>query len=144
MKDNTVMVEREISVTEKHEDETVAVSLASEIIEMPVIQTHEKTRQVANTHVQHVFNTVEAEFIDKTIKIPVVAQRLIPIDQTVQQTVETPQLQCIDEMIDVPVVSVVQVPRARVVKKTVENPQFKIAEKTVETQTVQGSDMQVS
>ena len=112
VKDNTVMVEREITVTEKHEDETLAVSFASEIIEMPVIQTQEKTRQVANTHVQHVFNTVETEFIDKTIKIPVVAQRQTPIDQTVQQTVETPQLQCFDEMIDVPVVSVVQVPHS--------------------------------
>ena len=78
VKDNTVMVEREITVIEKHEDETLAVSLASEIIEMPVIQTQEKTQQVANTHVQHVFNTVEAKFIDKTIKIPVVAQRQIP------------------------------------------------------------------
>ena len=28
---------------------------------MPVTQTQEKTRQVANTHVQHVVNTVEEE-----------------------------------------------------------------------------------
>ena len=65
-------------------------------------------------------------------EIPVVAQKQIPIDQTVQQTVETPQLQYIDDMIDVPVVSVVQVPRVWVVKRTIEDSQFEIDEKTVE------------
>ena len=60
------------------------------------------------------------------------AQRQVPIDQTVQQTVETPQLQCIDEMIDVLVVSVVQVPRARVVIKTVETPRVQIVAETTE------------
>ena len=123
VKDNTVMVEREY----------LAVSLASEIIVMLVIQTQEKTQLKRSSWT--------------TIKILVVAQRQIPIDQTLQQTIETPQLQCIDEMIDVFVVLVVQVPGARVVKKTVDNPQFKIAEKTVqnpETQTTQSSDIQVS
>ena len=117
---------------EEQTTETLAVSLAVEIIEVPVIQTQEKTRQVANTHVQHVVNTVEAEFIDKAIEIPVVAQRQISMVQTVQKSIEIPQLQYCDDVIDVPVVSVVQVPRVRVVKKTVEDPQFEIAEKTVE------------
>ena len=61
--------------------------------------------------------------------VSVVAQRQIPIDQTVQKTVETPQLQCIDEVIDHPVV---QVPRAQVMEKAVEIPQLHVVEKIVE------------
>ena len=38
-----------------------AFSLAEKIVEMPVTQTQEKTRQVANTHVQHVVGTVEVD-----------------------------------------------------------------------------------
>ena len=41
--------------------ETPAFSLAEKIVEMLVTQTQEKTRQVANTHVQRVVNTVELE-----------------------------------------------------------------------------------
>ena len=137
---------------EEQTTETLAVSLAAEIIEVPVTQTRDKTRQVANTHVQHVVNTVEAEvplsqFIDQAVEIPVVAQRQISMVQTIQKSVEIHQSQYCDDVIDVPVVSVVQVPRVWVVKKTVEDPQFQIVEKTVEnpeTQTIQGSDVQVS
>ena len=50
VKDNTVMVEREITVTDKHEDEILAVSLASEIIEMPVIQTQDKKDTTGYEH----------------------------------------------------------------------------------------------
>ena len=110
-----------------------------------------KGRQVANTHVRHVVNTIEAgvplsQFIDMAVEIPVVAQRQISMVQTVQMSIEIPQLQHCDEVIDVPVVSVVQVPHVCVVKKTVEDPQFEIVEKTVEnpeTQTIQGSDVLV-
>ena len=45
----------------------------------------------------------------------VVAQRQIPIDQTVQKTVETPHWQCIDKVVDDPVV---QIPQIQVVDKT--------------------------
>ena len=38
--------------------------------------------------------------------VSVVAQRQIPIDQTVQKTAETPQLQCIDKVVDDPVVQI--------------------------------------
>ena len=41
--------------------ETRASSLTEKIVEMPVTQTQEKTRQVANTHVQHDVDTVEVE-----------------------------------------------------------------------------------
>ena len=46
---------------EEQTTETLAVSLAAEIIEVPVIQTQEKTQQVVNTHVQYVVDTVEVE-----------------------------------------------------------------------------------
>merc|ERR1712107_706044 len=64
------------------------------------------------------------------VDIPVVAQRQIPMVQTVQKTIEIPQLQYIDKVVDVPVVQVVQVPRLQVVEKIVEVP---------EIQTVQGT-----
>ena len=41
--------------------ETAAISLAEKIVEVPVIQTQGKTQQVANTHGQHVVDTVEVE-----------------------------------------------------------------------------------
>ena len=68
------------------------------------------------------------------LNTPVVAQRQIPMDQTVQKTVETPQLQCIDEVIDNPVV---QVPRVHVVEKRVEIPLLDVVEKIVETPEIQ-------
>ena len=136
-------------VKQRFVEQTPAFSIAEKAVEILVVQTQEKTRQVGNTHVQHVVNTVEAEvplsqFIDKAVEIPVVAQRQISMVQTVQKSIEIPQLQYCDEVINVPVVSVVQVPRVCVVKKTVEDPQFEIVEKTVEdpeTQTIQGSDV---
>ena len=51
-----------------------------------------------------------SQFTGKAMNIPVVAQRQIPMDQTVQKTMEIPQLQCVDEVIDVPAVFVEQVP----------------------------------
>ena len=76
--------------------ETPAISLVEKIVEIPVTR---KTQQGVNTHVQHVVNAVELEkhvvqekinqktkrieiqplqFMDKTIDIPVVAQRQVP------------------------------------------------------------------
>ena len=65
--------------------------------------------------------------------VSVVAQRQIPIDQTVQKTVETPQLQCMDRVIDGKVVQVENVPQSHVAEKTVEIPQLDVFEKIVET-----------
>ena len=39
----------------------LAIPLAEKIVELPVIQTEEKTRQGVNTHAQHVVDTVEVE-----------------------------------------------------------------------------------
>ena len=58
--------------------------------------------------------------------VSVVAQRQIPMDQTVQKTIDTPQMQGVDEVMDHPVV---QVPRAQVVEKAVEIPQLHIVGK---------------
>ena len=41
--------------------EAPAISLAEQIVEVPVIQMQGKTQQGANTHVQHVVDTVEVE-----------------------------------------------------------------------------------
>ena len=41
--------------------ENPANSVAEMIVEVPVIQTPERTQQVGNTHVQHVVNAVKAE-----------------------------------------------------------------------------------
>ena len=73
-------------------------------------------RLVANTHVQHVVNTVEAEvplshFIDKAVEILVVAQRQISMVQTLQTSIEIPQSQITDKVIDVPVVQAEHVPQ---------------------------------
>ena len=95
----------ETPVSEGHPDEIY--DQTSDVVIDACLTCDAKYKVASETCVKD--NTVMVER-----EIPVMAQRQIPIDQTVQQTVETPQLQYIDEMIDVPVVSVVQVPRARV------------------------------
>ena len=136
--------------------ENLATSLAEMVVEVLVIQTPERTKQVVNTSVQHVVNTVEVEKpklvketvqekinqVTKHIKIPQVqflnkvddmlvdVQRQIsPMVQTVQKTIETQQLQCIDKVIDVPVVLVAQVPQ---LLSNVQAPTMQVVEKTVE------------
>ena len=71
------------------------------------------------------------------LNIPVMAQRQIPIDRTVQKTIETPQLQCLDMVIDGPVVQVEHVPQAHVAEKTVETPQLDVVGKIFETRETQ-------
>ena len=96
--------------------ETPAFSIAEKGVEILVIQTHEKMRLVANTHVQHVVNTVEAavplsHFIDKAVEILFGAQRQISMVQTLQTSIKIPQLQITDKVIDVPVVQAERVPQ---------------------------------
>ena len=111
--------------------ETPATSLAEMIVEVPVIQTPERTQQVVNTSVQHIVDTVEvqkptiqekinqvtkhvevplSQFTGKAMDIPVVAQRQISTE-TVQKTTEIPQLQFPDQVVDVPLAFVVLVPQ---------------------------------
>ena len=66
----------------------------------------------------------------KVDEMPVVAQRQIPMVQTVQETTEISQLECIDKVVDD---FVVQVPQIQVVEKTVEGQKLQIVGQFVET-----------
>ena len=77
--------------------------------------------------------TGELQFIDEVLDIPVVEQRQIHTDRTVQRNMEIHQLQSIDKVTDVPVVLVVRVPHVQVVKETVEIPQLQLVENIVVT-----------
>ena len=120
VKDNMFMVTGEITVTGKHETETLAVSLAFEIIEVPVIQT----QQVMNTHVQYVVDTVEVE---KSKIIEETVQRMKPIIQEkIRQVIkhtDFPQLQFLSKVVDMPVGGQQQASMA--VEKTVEIPEIR-------------------
>ena len=138
---SSVVAQRQIPI-----DQTIeipAVSLAENVVEMPVTQTQEKMQQAANTHVQHVVNTIKVQkpviqqkitetsqlqFLNKVDEMPVAVERQNHMIQTVQMPMETPQLPCIDKVVDVPVATqqVVHVPQERVVEKIVEIPQLQI------------------
>ena len=65
------------------------ISLAERTVEMPDTRTQDKTQHVANTHGQHVVNTVEAEkpFINETIN-QMIKHVKIPQLRIVEKTVE--------------------------------------------------------
>ena len=65
-------------VSEDRSLKTPAIPLAEKIVEVPVIQTEEKTRQGVNMCVQHVVNAVEEE---KSEIIELTVQRMKPIIQ---------------------------------------------------------------
>ena len=74
--------------------ETPVIPFVEKIVEMLVNQTREKTQQAANTHVQHVVNTVEVE-TPKIIKEAVRGQKSV-IRETINQFAEhikNPQIQ---------------------------------------------------
>ena len=113
--------------TEKREDLEADVAKHSSKLEAAVARSIDldgeiSTQQVANTHVQHVVNTVEAE-MPKIIKETV--QRKWPvINEKINQATKHPE-----------------VPQVQVPEKTVEISQLQAAEKIVETreiQTIQG------
>ena len=102
-----------------------AIPLAEKIVELPVIQTEERTQQGVNTHAQHVVNTVEVEkpkIIELTVqrkkyniqeKINQVTRHVeIPVLQIVEKTVETSEilLQFTEVVVDTPVVAQRQIP----------------------------------
>ena len=107
--------------------ENPAILLAVKIVEVPVIQTHEKTQHLVNTHVQHVVNTVEVEepkfsqlvnthvqHVVNTVEveepklIKETVQRKKPIVQEkinqVTKHIDVPQMQFFDKVDDMPVV----------------------------------------
>ena len=85
--------------------ENPVISSAVKIIEKLVIRTQEKTRQLVNTHVQHVVNTVEVEkpkLIKETVqrKKPIIQEKI----NQMAKHVEVPQVQFLDKADDMPVV----------------------------------------
>ena len=140
-----------------------AISLAEKIVELPVIQTEEKTRKGVNACVQHVVNTVEVEKpklvketvqekinqVTKHIKIPQVqflnkvddmlvdVQRQIPVAQTMQKAMEVPPLQYVNRVVDVPVVAPRQIsPMVQTVQKTIETQQLQCIDKVIDVPVV--------
>ena len=126
--------------------ETTAVSLVEKIVEMPVTQ---KTQQVANTHVQHVVNAVEAEMpriIKETVqrKRPVVNEKInqmtkhheVPQVQVVAETAEIPQVQFLNKVDEMPVGVQRQISMIPTVQKTMETPQSQCIDKMIDVPVV--------
>ena len=101
--------------------ETLAISLAEKIVEVPVIQTEEKTQQGVNMCVQHVVNAVEVE---KSNIIEETVQRMKPIiqEKVNQETkcIEVPPLQFMDKAVDIPVVAQRKAHMNQMVQKIIE------------------------
>ena len=111
---------------EEQTTETLSVSLAAEIIEVPVIQTQEKT------HVQHVVDTVEVE---KSKIIEETVQRMNTIQEKISQVtkhIEVLQLQFLSKVVDMPVVGQRQASMVEKIQTTIEVPQAQVVEKTFE------------
>ena len=87
------------------------------------------------------FEIPKLQFTDKVVHVPVVAQKQISMNLTVQKNIEISQLQVDDKMVDVPAMLVVPVPQVRIVKKTVEDSQLQIVEKTIENPETQISEV---
>ena len=108
--------------------DTPALSITENVVEMPVTQTQEKMQQVANTHVQHVVNTIKVEkpkIFKPTVQKPVIqekinqvikpikvpqflneavdmldaVQRQVSMVQKIQKIIETSQLQIVGEIV---------------------------------------------
>ena len=110
--------------------ETPAISFADEIAETPKNQTQndiiccltEDQSEFLEVEVQETVEVPQIQFIDKTLDVPVVVQRQVPIVQKVQKIVEVPQTQFIDKVVDVPVHMQRQVPAVQVAQKTIASP----------------------
>ena len=112
-----------------------ATSLAEMIIDVPVVQTPEKTQQAMNTYVQHVVDTVEVErptIIDGTVQKPIIQEKI----NQVTQHVEVPLSQFNDKVVDNPVVAQRQIPMVYVEMKTAENPQLQIPDDVIDVPAV--------
>ena len=107
-----------------------ATSLVEMIVEVPVIQTPEKTQQLVNTHVQHVVDTVEVEkpkITELTVqrKWPVIQEKM----NQVTKPIEFPQMQFLDKAGDMLVGMQRHVLMAQTVQKTVEVPPLQFTDK---------------
>ena len=115
--------------------EPPSISLAGKIDEVPVSETQEKTQQVANTHAQHVVNTVKVEkpkIIKQTMQKPVIQEKI----NQMTKHIDVPQLEFTDKVVDIPVVTQGQVHVNRNVQKTIEIHQLQCTDDVVDVPVV--------
>ena len=110
--------------------ENSAISSAVKIIEAPVIRTPEKTRQLVNTHVQHVVDTVEVEkpkITELTVqrKEPIIQEKMIHVTKPI----EFPQAQFLNKAGDMLVGMQRHVLMAQTVQKAMEVPPLQSVDK---------------
>ena len=109
---------------------TVATSLAEMIVEVPVIQTPEKTQQVVNTSVRHVVDTAEGEkpkIIKETVQKPIIQEKI----NQVTKHGKVPQVQFLNNADDMLVDVQQQVLEAQTVQKTMKVPLLQFTDKVV-------------
>ena len=119
--------------SEKREDLEADVAKQSSKLEAAVARSIDgeiSTQQVANTHVQHVVNTVEVE-MPKIIKETVQRKRPIIQEKINQVTkhIKIPQVQFLTKVDDMPVVVQRQVSTAQTVQKAMEVPPLQFTDK---------------
>ena len=119
--------------SEKREDLEADVAKHSSKLEAAVARSIDgeiSTQQVANTHVQHVVNTVEVE-MPKIIKETVQRKRPIIQEKINQVTkhIKIPQVQFLTKVDDIPVVVQRQVSTAQTVQKAMEVPPLQFTDK---------------
>ena len=113
-----------------------ATSLAEMIIEVPVIQTPERTQQVVNTNVQHIVDIVEVErpeIIKQTGQKPITQEKI----NQVTKHVEVPLVQFLDKVDEIPVVAQRQIPiMVQTIQKTTDIPQLQCIDKVIDVPVV--------
>ena len=117
--------------------EPPATSFVEKIVEMLVTQTREQTQQVANTHVQHVVNTVKVEkpkIIKQRMQKPVIQEK---INQATKR-IEVPQF--LNEVVDMLDAVQRQVSMVQKIQKITKNPRLQIVEQIVEVPEIQMFD----
>ena len=151
--------------SKKREDLEADVAKHSSKLEAAVARSIDgeiSTQQVANTHVQHVVNTVEVErpkliketvqekinqvtkhikipqvqFLAKVDDMPVVVQRQVSTAQTVQKAMEVPQLHFTNKVNDIPVEAQRQISMVRTIQKTTEIPQLQCVNEVIDVPAV--------
>ena len=96
--------------------DTPATSLAEKIVGVAAVRTPEKTQQVANTLVQHVVNTIEAErpkIIKQTWQKPLIQEKI----HQVTKHIEIPQVQFLNKVEEMPVNVQRQIPWSRLFRR---------------------------
>ena len=109
-----------------------AIPLAEKIVELPVIQTEEKTQQGVNTLAQHVVDTIEVErpkIIDETVQKPIIQEKVNPVTKHVK----VPLSQFTGKAMDIPVVAPRQIlSMTQTAQKTTEIPQLQFPDQVVD------------